>query len=88
MNREEITQIVTSATIEVYEELAPQLIQLIDETKKNSSLTDGEKSDEILLHMIGYVKSCTNQIIIDALTKILGDEEQEHTCECGHHHHH
>lgn len=88
MKKEEIAHIVTEATMDIYEALAPQLIQLIEETKNNTELTDGEKSDEILLHMVGYVKSCTNQIIIESLTKILGDDEHEHSCQCGHNHTH
>jgi len=63
---------VTEATVETYEELTPQLIQLIDQTKHNENLTGAQKQDEISLHMLGYVKSCTNEIIIDVLAEILG----------------
>ena len=61
--------------MEVYEELTPQLIQLIDQTKHDESLTEAQKQDEISLHMMGYVKSCTNEIIIEVLAEILGLED-------------
>ncbi len=61
--------------MEIYEELTPQLIQLINETKNNGSLTEAQKQDEISLHMMGYVKSCTNEIIIEVLAEILGLSE-------------
>ena len=32
-------------------------------TKKRADLTEAEKNDEISLHMMGYVKSCTNEIL-------------------------
>ena len=31
-----------------------------------------QKQDEISLHMMGFVKSCTNEIIIEVLGEILG----------------
>ena len=58
----------------MYEELTPQLIRMIDETKHNENLTEAQKQDEISLHMMGYVKSCTNEIIIEVLAEILGLE--------------
>ena len=70
--KEELSKLVTEATVETYEELTPQLIQLIDQTKHNENLTEAQKQDEISLHMLGYVKSCTNEIIIDVLAEILG----------------
>ena len=69
-----LRKLVSETTMEVYEELTPQLIRLIEETKRNDTLTEGQKQDEISLHMIGYVKSCTNEIIIDVLAEILGLE--------------
>lgn len=75
VKKEELRKLVTETTVEVYEELTPQLIQLINETKHNGSLTEGQKQDEISLHMIGYVKSCTNEIIIEVLAEILGLSE-------------
>lgn len=70
--KEELSKLVTETTVEIYEELTPQLIQLIDQTKHDNSLTDAQKQDEISLHMMGYVKSCTNEIIIEVLSEILG----------------
>ena len=60
-----------------YEELTPQLIQLIDQTKHDESLTEAQKQDEISLHMMGYIKSCTNEIIIEVLAEILGLEDSQ-----------
>ena len=40
------------------------------------NLTESQKQDEISLHMMGYVKSCTNEIIIEVLAEILGLEEE------------
>lgn len=94
MTKQDLAKIVTQTTVETYEELAPQLIMLLEETKKNDTLSDMEKSDEIMLNMMGYVKSCTNQIIIEVLANILGLEEgeEDHShcgedCSCGHSHH-
>ena len=70
--KEELNKLVSQQTIETYEELALQLIQLIDMTKRRTDLTEAEKNDEISLHMMGYVKSCTNEIIVEVLAEILG----------------
>lgn len=59
-SKEELRNMVSQTTIETYEELTPQLIQLIDQTKHDESLTEAQKQDEISLHMMGYIKSCTN----------------------------
>lgn len=75
VKKEELRKLVTQATVETYEELTPQLIQLIDQTKHDESLTEAQKQDEISLHMMGYVKSCTNEIIIEVLAEILGLED-------------
>ncbi|MCI8709831.1 MAG: hypothetical protein HFG99_03650 [Dorea sp.] len=75
VKKEELRKLVTETTVEIYEELTPQLIQLINETKNNGSLTEAQKQDEISLHMMGYVKSCTNEIIIEVLAEILGLSE-------------
>ena len=75
VKKEELRKLVTQTTVEIYEELTPQLIQLIDQTKHDESLTEAQKQDEISLHMMGYVKSCTNEIIIDVLAEILGLED-------------
>lgn len=70
--KEDLRKLVTETTVEMYEELTPQLIQLINETKNDASLTEAQKQDEISLHMMGYIKSCTNEIIIEVLSEILG----------------
>ena len=72
--KEELRKLVSETTIEMYEEMTPQLIKLIDETKHNESLTEAQKLDEISLHMLGYTKACTNEIIIEVLGEILGLE--------------
>ena len=74
----DLRNLVTETTKEVYEELTPHLIQLINQTQRNPGLTDAQKQDEISVHMMGYVKSCTNEIIIEVLSEILGlgDEEE------------
>lgn len=74
-NKDDLRKLVTNTTLEMYEELTPQLIQLIQETKQNEKLTEAQKQDEISLHMMGYVKSCTNEIIIEVLSEILGLQE-------------
>ena len=48
------------------------MVQLINETNSNPELTESQKQDEISLHMMGFVKSCTNEIIIEVLGEILG----------------
>ena len=75
IKKEDLRKMVTQTTVEMYEELTPQLIRLIEETKRNDTLTEAQKQDEISLHMLGYVKSCTNEIIIEVLAEILGLED-------------
>ena len=77
VNKADLRKMVTQTTIEMYEELTPQLVQLINETKNDPNLTEAQKQDKISLHMMGYVKSCTNEIIIEVLAEILGLEDQE-----------
>ena len=77
VNKTDLRKLVTQTTIEMYEELTPQLVQLINETKNDPNLTEAQKQDEISLHMMGYVKSCTNEIIIEVLAEILGLEDAE-----------
>lgn len=72
--KDELRTLVSETTIEMYEELTPQLIRMIDETKHDEKLTEAQKQDEISLHMMGYVKSCTNEIMIEVLAEILGLE--------------
>ena len=73
VKKEDLRKMVTQKTLDIYEDLTPQLIQLIDQTKHDDSLS--EKQDEISLHMMGYIKSCTNEIIIEVLAEILGIQE-------------
>mgnify|MGYP006883344639 CR=1 FL=1 len=73
-NKQQLQKLVSAKTIETYEELAPQVVQLIDMTKKDDKLSEAEKWDEISLHMMGYVKSCTNEILVEVLAEILGLE--------------
>lgn len=73
--KQDLRKLVTETTVEMYEELTPQLVKLINETKNDDSLTEAQKQDEISLHMMGYVKSCTNEIIIEVLAEILGLED-------------
>ena len=77
VKKADLRKLVTQTTIEMYEELTPQLVQLINETKNDPNLTEAQKQDEISLHMMGYVKSCTNEIIIEVLAEILGLEDEE-----------
>lgn len=70
--KDDLRKLVTQTTIETYEELTPQLIRLIEQTKQDHSLSEAQKQDEISLHMLGYVKSCTNEIIVEVLAEILG----------------
>ena len=72
--KEELRTLVSETTIEMYEEMTPQLIRLIEETKKDETLTETQKQDEISLHLMGYTKACTNEIIIEVLAQILNLE--------------
>ena len=72
--KEELRKLVSGITVEMYEEMTPQLIRLIDETNKNTQLTEAQKQDEISLHMMGFTKACTNEIMIEVLGEILGLE--------------
>ena len=75
VKKEDLRKMVTQKTLDTYEDLTPQLIQLIDQTKHVDSLSEAQKQDEISLHMMGYIKSCTNEIIIEVLAEILGIQE-------------
>ena len=48
--KEELRKLVSETTVEMYEEMTPQLIKLIDETKHNENLTEAQKQDEIVRH--------------------------------------
>ena len=75
VKKEDLRKMVTQKTLDIYEDLTQQLIQLIDQTKHDDSLSEAQKQDEISLHMMGYIKSCTNEIIIEVLAEILGIQE-------------
>ena len=75
VKKEDLRKMVTQKTLDIYEDLTPQLIQLIEQTKHDDSLSEAQKQDEISLHMMGYIKSCTNEIIIEVLAEILGIHE-------------
>ena len=45
--KEALRKLVTDTTIEIYEDLTPQLIQMIDQTKHDEKLTEAQKQDEI-----------------------------------------
>ena len=75
VKKEDLRKMVTQKTLDIYEDLTPQLIQLIDQTKHDDSLSEAQKQDEISIHMMGYIKSCTNEIIIEVLAEILGIQE-------------
>lgn len=72
MTKDELRTMITEITVGMYEELTPQLITRIDQTKKNPDLTEAQKQDELLLDFMGYIKSCTNEIMIETLARILG----------------
>ena len=75
VKKEDLRKMVTQKTLDIYEDLTPQLIHLIGQTKHDDSLSEAQKQDEISLHMMGYIKSCTNEIIIEVLAEILGIQE-------------
>ena len=75
VRKNELRKLVSDTTVEIYEELTPQLVRLINDTKQDASLSEAQKQEEIALHMMGYVKSCTNEIMIEVLAEILGLEE-------------
>ena len=77
VKKEDLRTLVTETTKEEYEELTPPLVQLINQTHRNPALTEAQKQDEISIHMMGYVKSCTNEIIIEVLAEILGLEDED-----------
>lgn len=76
VKKDDLRKLVTQTTIEMYEELTPQLVQLIRQTEANEELTEAQKQTEISLHMMGYIKSCTNEILIEVLAEILGLEDE------------
>lgn len=73
-SRKELANLVTETTLEVYEDLTPQLIERLEQVKHSKELSEAQKNDEVMLDMMGFVKSCTNEIIIDVLAQIFGVE--------------
>lgn len=72
---EKLRELVSRTTVDIYEEMTPQVVQLIQKTKEDATLTEAQKQDDISLHLLGYVKSCTNEILIEVLAEILGLKE-------------
>lgn len=73
-SKTELSKLVTQTTLETYEALTPQLVALLEEVKHNEQLSESQKNDEVMLNMMGFVKSCTNEIIIEVFSEILGLE--------------
>ena len=73
-SRKELDDLVTETTLDVYEDLTPQLIERLEQIKHSQDLSESQKNDEVMLDMMGFVKSCTNEIIIDVLARIFGLE--------------
>ena len=73
-SRKELADLVTETTLDVYEDLTPQLIERLEQIKHSQDLSESQKNDEVMLDMMGFVKSCTNEIIIEVLGEILGLE--------------
>lgn len=74
--RDELANMVTEITLDTYEELTPQLVRMLEEVKHNDALSEFQKNDEVMLNMMGFIKSCTNEIIIQSLSEILGLNEE------------
>ena len=70
-NREELSKLVSETTIETYEELAPQLMQLIEQAQNRTDLTGEQLQAELMLNMMAYIKSCTNEIITEVFAQVL-----------------
>ena len=58
VKKEDLRKLVTDTTVEIYEELTPQLVKLIQDTKKNTELTEGQKQDEIPVQMRSSYRFC------------------------------
>ena len=58
VKKEDLRKLVTDTTVEIYEELTPQLVKLIQDTKKNTELTEGQKQDEISVQMRSSYRFC------------------------------
>ena len=79
MTKTSLRRLVSDTTVETYESLAPALGRQIEQIQLRSDLTEAQKSDELLLSFMGYIKSCTNEILIQVLSEILELEEEEDT---------
>ena len=67
--------IIPFPTLKFAEDLGYEVFSFeVDETNKNTQLTEAQKQDEISLHMMGFTKACTNEIMIEVLGEILGLE--------------
>ncbi|MDO5425071.1 MAG: hypothetical protein Q4F41_15210 [Eubacteriales bacterium] len=73
--KEELRTLVTNTTLETYEELSYQLIKMLDQVKHDEKLSEYQKNDEVMLNIMGYIKSCTNEIIIEVLSEVLELED-------------
>ena len=75
MTKTELRRLVSDTTVDMYEALAPKLGESLAALQTRTDLTEEQKSDEVLLAVIGYIKSCTNEILIEVLGEVLGAEE-------------
>ena len=48
VKKEDLRKMVTQKTLDIYEDLTPQLIQLIDQTKHDDSLSEAQKQMRFL----------------------------------------
>lgn len=67
----ELNKLVSETTVEIYEELAPQLMMLIEKAHNNKDLSPEQLQAELMLSMMAYTKSCTNDIIVEVLAEVL-----------------
>lgn len=70
-DKEALRKLVTDTTVETYEDLSHQLIKMLDKVYHDSKLSDAQKNDEVTLNVIAYIKSCTNEILIDVLAEMF-----------------
>lgn len=77
MTKSKLRRLVSDTTVDVYEALAPQLGKSLADIQSRTDLTEEQKSDEVLLDIMGYIKSCTNEILIQVLSEILDLQEED-----------
>ena len=70
-DKETLRKLVTDTTVETYEDLSHQLIKMLDKVYHDPKLSDAQKNDEVTLNVIAYIKSCTNEILIDVLAEMF-----------------